>query len=143
MKTGIIVLLLILGLSSGLVSDATCIDDISYYVIKHSDDVAVMLFYDHAPNTYLYDNFYSLFQDALTATEYEKNLKDKLHLLRVNINTGDLGNVQDIIETKTLPLCIVLDQGKKILEEKLTLETRENVMDYLSFYRTQLIKRNS
>jgi len=60
--------------------------------------------------------------------------------LRININTGDLGNVQDIIETKTLPLVIVMDQGKKILEEKLTLETRENIMDYLGFYRAALIK---
>jgi len=33
-----------------------------------------------------------------------------------------------------MPLVIVMDQGKKILEEKLTLETRENVMDYFSFY---------
>lgn len=136
-------LLLALSMSLGLISDATCIDDISYYVIKHSDDIAVMLFYDHPPNTYLYDNFYSLFQDALTQTDYEKSIKEKMHLLRVNINTGDLGNVQDIIETKTLPLVIVLDQGKKILEEKLSLETRENLMDYLSFYRPQLIKRTS
>ena len=86
-------LLLVLGSSFGLISDATCIDDISYYVIKHSDDIAVMLFYDHPPNTYLYDNFYSLFQEALTATDYDKNIKEKMHLLWVNINTGDLGNV--------------------------------------------------
>lgn len=123
-----------LCICNGLISDATCIDDISYYVIKHTDDIAVMLFYDHPPNQYLYDNFFSLFKDALTQTEYDKDLKEKLHLLRVNINTGDLGNVQDIIETKTLPLVIVMDNGKKILEEKLTLETRENVMDYFSFY---------
>lgn len=28
-----------------------------------------------------------------------------------------------------------MDKGKKILEEKLSLETRENMMDYFSFYR--------
>lgn len=36
-----------------------------------------------------------------------------------------------------------MDQGKKILEEKLTLETRENMMDYFSFYRPTIIKRQS
>ena len=42
-------------------------------------------------------------------TDYEQDIKEKLHLLWININTGDLGNVQDIIETKTLPLVIVMD----------------------------------
>lgn len=99
----------LLLMAQGLISDATCIDDVSYYLIKHSDDFAVMLFYDHPPNNYLYDGFYSMFQEPLTNTDYDRTLKEHLHMLRVNINTGDLGDVQDLIETKTLPMVIVLD----------------------------------
>lgn len=127
--------------ASCIVSDATCIDDVSYYLLKHSDDIAVMLFYDHPPNNYLYDGFYSLFQEPLTETKWEKEVKEDLHLLRVNINTGDLGDMQDILMTKTLPMVIVLDKGQKILEEKLYLDTREEILEYLT-YNTDLVLRD-
>lgn len=38
---------------------------------------------------------------------------------------------------------IALDAGKKILEEKLALDTRENLIEYISYFKPEMIVRSS
>ena len=54
---------LLVCLTSGLVTDATSLDDVSFFLVKHSDTLAVMVFYDEAPNDHKYADFYRLFDD--------------------------------------------------------------------------------
>ena len=132
----LLALLLLMTASNASITAASCLDDVSYYLLKHGSQLAVMVFYDTEPNQFLYDGFYSLFQSSVTDTQFGKDLYLKLQLLKVDVSKIDVSDLFD-----TLPLVTVLDNGNKVLEEKLALDTRDHILEYLNRYQPEMIKK--
>ena len=76
-----------------------------------------MMFHDNLPNDQDFAEFYRLFDEK----DPQPFLHSSLDLLQIDITHGDLPDVMDLISE--LPHVVVLDNGKKVIEEKLTKHT--------------------
>ena len=71
----------------------------------------------------------------MTDTQFGKDLYLKLHLIKVDVNKID---VEDMFQT--MPIVMMLDEGNKVLEEKLALDTRDHILEYLNHNAPEMIK---
>lgn len=125
----ILVIISLIAFSLGSVMRAESIDDVSFYLVENSEDFATMLIYENGLKD---SSFLEIFEKEGTLHNIE--------LLSVDISEPQLEEVYELIEEKPLPYVMVLDKGKKVIEEKLGKATKANLLDYISENRSEFLQ---